>query len=121
MTSEVATQAHTPEPWKTYIGHDAQFATTPYILHQTEAGTPDVAIAQIIVSGGGFKSDTANARRIVACVNACAGLSTEALEAGALAVVVKAAGESIDNRGRFEPNAARRRLAHALQNLGALA
>jgi hypothetical protein len=31
----------------------------------------------------------ANARRIVACVNACAGLSTEALESGALKIALK--------------------------------
>jgi hypothetical protein len=32
----------------------------------------------------GFPTTTANARRIVACVNACAGIPTEALESGAL-------------------------------------
>lgn len=36
------------------------------------------------LSGAGMVVNEANARRIVACVNACAGLSTEALEAGML-------------------------------------
>ncbi len=38
--------------------------------------------------GAEFMSD-ADARRIVACVNACAGIPTEALEAGALGEVLR--------------------------------
>jgi hypothetical protein len=37
-----------------------------------------------------FEGQRERARRIVACVNACAGLSTEALESGALRELIDA-------------------------------
>ncbi len=40
--------------------------------------------------------DPKNARRIVACVNACAGLSTEALESGALAELLETAKRALN-------------------------
>lgn len=60
---------HTPEPWEIFgsdknrIGHgqEAVASTHTYFNHRDEA----------------------NARRIVACVNACAGISTEKLEENA--------------------------------------
>lgn len=54
---------HTAEPWR----QDGQ-----YILNQSD---------EIFVS-----TDEANARRIVACVNACSGIPTECLEFGPEAV-----------------------------------
>ena len=40
-----------------------------------------------------------NARRLVACWNACDGISTEALEAGALLAVLPRAEHSVDEHG----------------------
>jgi hypothetical protein len=63
---------HTPEPWVNNAGR----IETP--------GKPGqrVYIADLHQHVDEYLE---NARRIAACVNACAGLSTEALEAGALA------------------------------------
>ena len=60
---------HTPEPWKTdeleifIFGNDGNLTATPFMC----AGRPS-------------ETANANARRIVACVNACAGIPTEDLE-----------------------------------------
>jgi hypothetical protein len=65
-----------------------------------------------------------DARRIVACVNACAGIETEALENGALAKALRAA-ELIelglrDGDGREVTRARRLALVDALRALGRL-
>jgi len=66
---------HTPEPWR---------------LYPPGACVPHYDVRERIVSdcpSGRSVSDPiseADARRIVACVNACAGIPTEALEAGAV-------------------------------------
>lgn len=61
-------QKHTPEPW--HIARNEISETIFYCrgLHSETATTYG-------------DKDGANARRIVACVNACAGISTETLEA----------------------------------------
>lgn len=63
-------EAHTPEPW--LVWGDAQgFA---------RVGTsPNYTVAACMHTPG-VDSYAANARRIVACVNACEGMSTESLE-----------------------------------------
>jgi hypothetical protein len=59
---------HTKEPWRVeYMGSD-------------EADVIGADDTSIICRSTGYMSDI-NARRIVACVNACAGIDTESLEA----------------------------------------
>lgn len=73
---------HTKEPWFLFWGADlvAIYDKDPAI-HKD---------AKEIIHWAGFDSATVkekaieNARRIVACVNACAGISNESLEAGVL-------------------------------------
>lgn len=70
------TNAHTPEPWK----QERDFVDGPrdsegYLTYKTENGEGAHSVAQCF----GPQSD-ANARRIVACVNACAGIGTDTLE-----------------------------------------
>jgi hypothetical protein len=63
---------HSPEPWR--------------IDKEDPASGIGDAAGEICAEGWGRKRlADANARRIVACVNALAGISTEALESGALA------------------------------------
>jgi hypothetical protein len=76
MTDNVKTAQHTPEPWS-YIGHGTQTISSG---------------ANYVASIARYNADTkeiwvneADGKRIVAAVNACAGIPTEALEAGAIA------------------------------------
>ena len=62
---------HTKEPWKTYKGN----------THEIFANDGDV-IASSEECHIGHREAAANAQRIVACVNACSGITNEALEAG---------------------------------------
>ncbi len=68
---------HTPEPWR--IG------TPPPNGEQTIGNEKGLMVA-VATTGHGVSAE-ANARRIVACVNACAGISTEALESEGSAVM----------------------------------
>ncbi|NOZ67907.1 MAG: hypothetical protein GXP46_01350 [Deferribacteres bacterium] len=65
---------HSPEPWRnesiTILGADGK------------------KIA-IMASPFDLKRQEANVRRIVACVNACAGISTDALNSGAIENLIK--------------------------------
>ena len=74
---------HTPEPWK--ISHDDSTEEWSIVTNQhgsiianvnEETGPELVGSAPAIRKMPGLE----NARRIVACVNACAGVRTEALE-----------------------------------------
>ena len=65
---------HTPEPWQV-IPWPSAGATS---LGVATKGTADGLIAMMSVS---HKLREVNARRIVACVNACVGLPTDVLEA----------------------------------------
>ncbi len=58
---------HTPEPW--FFGHDP--VSDFYVR-----GTPEEGISLYL----GQHMNMADARRIVACVNACAGLPTDVLD-----------------------------------------
>lgn len=77
---------HTPEPWQVSLTDD----TT--IVHKHSDGTQSV----IAETDGDYNEPDlwpvmeANARRIVACVNALKGFSTEAIEAGAVKGLVDA-------------------------------
>lgn len=73
---------HTKEPWHV-VDADIGDATTRYIDDEPGAdGERDYYLAT--VEHGDPVELEANARRIVACVNACAGISNEALEAAAI-------------------------------------
>ena len=63
--------AHTPEPW--CMTGDGDYTTI-----RDEANHQEVAAVEWDGEVGGLANT--NARRIVACVNACAGFTTEALE-----------------------------------------
>ena len=74
---------HTPEPWK--ISHDDSTEEWSIVTNQhgsiianvnEETGPELVGYAPVVRKMPGIE----NARRIVACVNACAGVRTEALE-----------------------------------------
>jgi hypothetical protein len=71
---------HTPEPWAISSDGDVMVNTAP--------------LRKIVVSGfslsiaGRDDLAAANARRIVACVNACAGISTDELESKSLSIVL---------------------------------
>ncbi|KKN75635.1 hypothetical protein LCGC14_0378730 [marine sediment metagenome] len=71
---------HTPEPWHLYVqpggGHIA-------VLHDKEGefGNEGIAFMDAVLIGTKYTAKRrANARRIIACVNACAGIPTAVLE-----------------------------------------
>lgn len=64
---------HTPEPW-----HIEENGYDEWTLEIRDANR--TMIAAIGFLGTYSEPNTENARRIVACVNACAGISTETLE-----------------------------------------
>jgi hypothetical protein len=91
----VSDTKHSPEPWGAFrldvSGTDEFKAYTARCIDQ---GAPeDFYVVMVekpdgpadVCHVGNGPTSAENARRIVACVNACAGLSTEALEAGMLA------------------------------------
>ncbi len=74
--------AHTPEPWD----YDMDYIVAP----DPSGRHPDIYIAEIAHSDdegrvAALEQQEANRRRIVAAVNACRGLSTDALERGIVA------------------------------------
>ena len=70
--------SHTKEPWELWLAADAK----PHrIFLGARLGCLEVPHSCYIDDDGGRAAEMeANARRIVACVNVCQGLSTEALE-----------------------------------------
>ena len=91
--------AHTPEPWD----HDMDFIVAPDPTGQH----PDIYIAEIAHSDDEGRvappdQQGANRRRICAAVNACRGLSTEALEQGVIATLRYALGELLTAAGDLE-------------------
>jgi hypothetical protein len=77
---------HTPEPWDYHPEEDGKPITN---------GTKAIAYMDAYQpeedDGGAWEKETgANARRIVAAVNACEGLSTESLELGIIAELLNA-------------------------------
>ena len=81
--------AYTPEPW---VQHDADYCPDEIwgALDYVDNGVR----GQLVCTLADNDRLEANARRIVAAVNACAGIPTDALEAGAVADLL-AACESI--------------------------
>lgn len=87
---------HTAGPWGYALCHEA----TPHyeIGPLDEDGRVDL-IESVAVTVSGYapalvREAEANARRIVACVNACEGLSTEALEQGVVGELLAALKEA---------------------------
>ncbi len=68
-------QKHTPEPWREVINCTDDYNAHPVLIYAGAQYVAQVAFDQ----NEGDETD-ANARRIVACVNACAGINTDALE-----------------------------------------
>lgn len=66
--------AHTPEPWTAELTDDPEDGLDAYAVD-----CPEYSIA-LMDAPGGLELNEANARRIVACVNACAGIENEELE-----------------------------------------
>ena len=69
---------HTPEPW-IYQPVDPIYRQGPHLVWGPE-GPGHGILADTSPHGQATKSDEANARRIVACVNACVGIPTKLLE-----------------------------------------
>lgn len=74
-------QKHTPEPWVVVAKGD-EADGVDYFINQES----DCSISGLVASW----LSREDARRIVACVNACAGISTEGLESGKWTVTVVA-------------------------------
>lgn len=73
---------HTPEPWF----YDKGLTHEKYFVAK-HVGDSISGMSAIAMLYSGSDEDKANARRIVACVNSCAGLPTEALEKKHLSIV----------------------------------
>lgn len=74
---------HTPEPWKAARGHWWRDRPHDPRLYHMTAGPAEIRldVAPSQVTPEQIEHLEADARRIVACVNACAGIDTAALEA----------------------------------------
>ena len=72
--------SHTPEPWRTDA--DLPFNVRPRV-HAADGSL----VCEVGNAGSSQDEWEANARRIVAAVNACAGIPTEALELGKAALI----------------------------------
>ena len=91
--------AHTPEPWD----YDMDFMVAPDPARQH----PDIYVAEIAGDDeegriAPYEQHEANARRIVAAVNASKGISTEALERGVIAELRCILGELLAAAGDLE-------------------
>ncbi|MGL6255225.1 hypothetical protein ACSZMM_10460 [Aeromonas caviae] len=73
---------HTPEPWVIWNGGDGIMM---YGAREPKRGGVALMCCNELVSG---RTAIANARRIVACVNACRGLPTDELEQKGLVAAV---------------------------------
>ncbi len=68
---------HSPEPWRSEYGNEEGPDDSFGEFYRILAADADTDFDEIVRVG-----DEADARRIVACVNACRGVPTEALETG---------------------------------------
>lgn len=80
---------HTPEPWIAIPGgrHDPEMIITTQ--HRLAQSYGEICGMDVEFTGKHGEEQKANARRIVACVNACAALDTDALEIFGLAALGK--------------------------------
>lgn len=88
---------HTPGPWR-IIAQISYGITLPIykIFGKTEDGCDRYITEVGLISSEVVVEDLANARRIVACVNACEGIPTEALEQDFIGKISQVGGESIE-------------------------
>jgi len=76
---------HTPEPWyiscTDWLGEDPKHKLFIEGNHSTDDEENEFAVAVAVVEGNRTSTETthANANRIVACVNACAGINPAAV------------------------------------------
>jgi hypothetical protein len=91
---------HTPEPWTS--GTDPSHFDAPEVRNSAWAM---------------YVPTDADARRIVACVNACAGLSTEALEAGVLESVRNYLSAIVEHQTKTDGRELKRLASAALSKL----
>lgn len=79
MTNEAK---HTPEPWIIVPQSDGSAMIALEFETDKQMNPKGLRlIAHVLARGNTLEQDEANARRIMACVNAAEGISTEALEA----------------------------------------
>ena len=71
--------SHTKEPWKVSSRRET------FIINLNSAYTEVIAQCYFLDN----KTEEENAKRIVACVNACEGITNEALEAGVVGDVLR--------------------------------
>lgn len=69
-------QQHAPEPWREVVNCGDDYETHPILIYSGAE-----YVGQVATDQHEHANTDANARRIVACVNACRGLDTETLEA----------------------------------------
>lgn len=75
---------HTPEPWEFGYGQTREFGMCLGIGLNS---APDWHVVAVVSPADSVNhADEANARRIVACVNACAGVDTECLEVAPIGI-----------------------------------
>lgn len=102
VREDIAVPAHTPEPWQ----HSADL---PHhgcrLIHAADGYL--VADAGRITKRTGADMDS-NARRIVACVNACAGMTDPAVEIAALRAALVSLLAEHDEHARSTPDTIRR-------------
>lgn len=88
-------QKHTPEPWAAYQDGKIEFGNINHFIK---------SLAGDLVSYGHLSKD--DARRIVACVNACAGIDTSHLEKYGLPDFAQKISDLRDQRDSFKDAAA---------------
>lgn len=90
---------HTPEPWRVETWEYTRRDSTEQPEEKLTIQNDKDAIAQIMPlwrpGGDRFAEEKVNADRIVAAVNACAGIPTTALEAGVIAELREACRRAI--------------------------
>lgn len=107
---------HTREPWRieqNITGAYGDRAVAPFILMGKFTGAFEFCVASVIGDVEDIDAQ-ANARRIVACVNACAGTPTEWLELQHDPQLIEMAGEPDPMHVRIQ-----RGIRHGIELLGA--
>ena len=89
----IQTTAHTQEPWRIHRLNNGW----PVITERLPMTSPTCSL-----NGKGLSHVEANARRLCAAVNACQGLSTEALELGVIAELRHVLGELLTAAGDLD-------------------
>lgn len=89
------TQTHTPEPW--VFSHD--LSNTSETSQITSGPNVLVRVAAYEFYGPSIDEANANAKRIVACVNACAGITDEQLKR--LTEIIDEGTAALDECGRL--------------------